>query len=73
LARVIRAASTWRQAGGGGAGGRRLTFVDIPPHDTRVHSRPTHPRSRVRFQKPVVTYDLGKFSVTNCARLPNYF
>jgi hypothetical protein len=27
----------------------------------------------VRIQKPVVTYDLGKFSVTNCARLPNYF
>jgi hypothetical protein len=27
----------------------------------------------VRIQKPVVTYDLGKFSITNCARLPNYF
>jgi hypothetical protein len=27
----------------------------------------------VRIQKPVVTYDLGKFSVTNCARFPNYF
>jgi hypothetical protein len=26
----------------------------------------------VRIQKPVATYDLGKFSVTNCARLPNY-
>jgi hypothetical protein len=29
--------------------------------------------SRVRIQKPVVTYDSGKFSVTSCARLPNYF
>jgi hypothetical protein len=27
---------------------------------------------RVRIQKPVVTYDLGKSSVTSCARLPNY-
>jgi hypothetical protein len=26
----------------------------------------------VRIQKPVVTYDQGKSSVTNCARLPNY-
>jgi hypothetical protein len=26
---------------------------------------------RVGIQKPVVTYDLGKFSVTDCARLPN--
>jgi hypothetical protein len=24
-------------------------------------------------QKPVITYDLGKFGVTNCAWLPNYF
>jgi hypothetical protein len=29
--------------------------------------------SRVRIQKPVVTYDLGKSSVTSSARLPNYF
>jgi hypothetical protein len=28
---------------------------------------------RVRIKKPVVTYDLGTFSVTNCARLPIYF
>jgi hypothetical protein len=28
---------------------------------------------RVRIQKPEVTYDLGRFSVTNCARLPNNF
>jgi hypothetical protein len=27
----------------------------------------------VRIQKPVVIYDLGKFRVTHCARLPNYF
>jgi hypothetical protein len=27
----------------------------------------------VRNQKPVVTFGLGKFSVTNCARMPNYF
>jgi hypothetical protein len=29
--------------------------------------------NRIRIQKSEVTYDLGKFSVTNCARLPNYF
>jgi hypothetical protein len=27
----------------------------------------------VRIHKPVVTYDLRKFSLTKCARLPNYF
>jgi hypothetical protein len=26
-----------------------------------------------RIQKPAVTYDMGMSSVTNCARLPNYF
>jgi hypothetical protein len=30
-------------------------------------------KSWVRIQKPVVTYDSGKSSVTSCARLPNYF
>jgi hypothetical protein len=30
-------------------------------------------KARVRIQKPVVTCIPGKFSVTNCARLPNYF
>jgi hypothetical protein len=29
--------------------------------------------SRVRIQKPVVTYDSGKFSVTSSAGLPNFF
>jgi hypothetical protein len=28
--------------------------------------------SWVRIQKPVVAYDLGKFSVTKCARSANY-
>jgi hypothetical protein len=28
---------------------------------------------RVRIQKPVVTYDSRKSSVTSCAGLPNYF
>jgi hypothetical protein len=27
---------------------------------------------RVHILKPVVTYYLGNFSVTNCAKLPNY-
>jgi hypothetical protein len=26
----------------------------------------------VRIQKPVLIYDPGKYSVPNCARLPNY-
>jgi hypothetical protein len=30
-------------------------------------------QARVRIQKPVVTYDSGKSSVTSCAGLPNYF
>jgi hypothetical protein len=25
------------------------------------------------FRNLLLTYDLGKFSVTNCARLPSYF
>jgi hypothetical protein len=29
-------------------------------------------RERARIQKPVVSYDRVKFSVTNCARLPNH-
>jgi hypothetical protein len=28
---------------------------------------------RVRIQKPVVTYDPGKFSVTNSVGLANFF
>jgi hypothetical protein len=30
------------------------------------------PKPWVRIQKPVVTYDPGKSSVTSSARLPNY-
>jgi hypothetical protein len=37
----------------------------VATHDRRIGSR-------VRIQKPVVTYDLGKSSVTNFAKLPNY-
>jgi hypothetical protein len=29
--------------------------------------------TRVRIQKPVVTYDPGKFSVTSSAGSPNFF
>jgi hypothetical protein len=30
-------------------------------------------QAMVRIQKPVVTYDPGKFSVTSSAGLPNFF
>jgi hypothetical protein len=42
-------------------------------YNTEMGPRQVHWYYWVRIQKPIVTYDLGKFSVTNCARLPNYF
>jgi hypothetical protein len=42
--------------------------ADMNVGGLRLRNRPG-----VRIQKPEVAYDLGKFSVTNSARLPNYF